>query len=71
MAKKFIQRALSQPGDKGRLHRELGVPEGQSIGKSRIAAAAKRPGRVGREARFAQTLGELRHGKKSKMRRGY
>lgn len=69
MAKRFIQKALSQPGDKGRLHRALGVPEGQPIGKSRLAAAAKRPGKVGREARFAQTLGGLRHGKKSKMRR--
>lgn len=68
MAKKFIQKALSQPGDKGRLHRALGVPEDQPIGKARLAAAAKRPGRIGREARFAQTLGKLRK-KRSAMRR--
>ena len=70
MAKKFIKKALSQPGDKGRLHRALGVPQDQPIGKSRLASAARRPGRVGREARFAQTLGNLRH-KKSKMRPSY
>lgn len=68
MAKRFIQKALGQKGDKGRLHRALGVPEDQPIGKARIAAAAKRPGKVGRMARFAKTLGGLR---KSKRRAGY
>ena len=42
--------------NKGGLHRSLGIPAGDKIPKAKIAAAAKRPGRVGRQARLAQTL---------------
>lgn len=55
--KKFIQGAISKPGQ---LHRDLGVPQGKPIPKSKIAAAAKKPGKVGQRARFAQTLSGLR-----------
>jgi len=55
--KKFIQSAISKPGQ---LHRDLGVPQGKPIPKSKIAAAAKKPGKVGQRARFAQTLSGLR-----------
>lgn len=41
MAKKFIQKMLSQPGDKGRLHRALGIPEDQPIPEERLRAALK------------------------------
>jgi hypothetical protein len=57
MAKKFIQSAIKRPGA---LHRALGVPQGQKIPPSKIAAAAKGSGRVAKEARFAQTLSKLR-----------
>lgn len=60
MAKKWIQKALSKKGSHGALHRALGIPEGHKIGAARIAAAAKRGGKVGREARLAQTLGRMR-----------
>lgn len=46
--------------NKGGLHRSLGVPEGQPIGKAKIAAAAQKGGKVGKEARLAQTLGKMK-----------
>lgn len=59
MAKNFIKGAIKRPGA---LHRALGVPQGQKIPQSKIAKAAKSGGRVGREARFAETLAKLRPG---------
>lgn len=57
MARNFIKGAIKRPGA---LHRALGVPEGQKIPKKKIAAAAKKKGRVGQEARLAKTLAKLR-----------
>jgi hypothetical protein len=45
--------------NKGGLHRALGVPEGKKIPKSKVKAAAKRKGKVGKEARLAETLGKM------------
>lgn len=56
MAKKFIQKAIKRPGA---LHRALGVPQGQRIPLAQIEQASHAPGRLGREARFAQTLASL------------
>lgn len=53
MAKKWIQKAIKHPGA---LHRELGVPQGKKIPESKIAAAAKKGGKLGKRARFAETL---------------
>ena len=53
MAGHWIKNAIKTPGA---LHRALGVPEGKTIPAGRVAAAAKRPGKVGAEARLAQTL---------------
>ena len=66
MAKKkkkpnWIKGAIKRPGA---LHRALGVPEGESIPEGKIAAAARKGGRVGRQARLAQTLKKLRRKKK-------
>lgn len=46
--------------NKGGLHRSLGVPQGQKIPAKKIAKAAKRGGKVGKQARLAQTLSGLR-----------
>lgn len=46
--------------NKGGLHRSLGVPEGEKIPPGKIAAAAKRGGRVGKQAKLAQTLSKMR-----------
>ena len=49
----FIAKAIKKPGA---LHRDLGVPQGQKIPAGKMAAAAKKPGKVGQRARFAETL---------------
>lgn len=46
--------------NKGGLHRSLGVAEGKKIPPYLIAEAAKRGGKVGRQAKLAQTLGKMR-----------
>lgn len=53
----FILGAVKRPGA---LHRKLGVPEDKTIPKAKINAAAKKPGLLGKEARFAQTLAKVR-----------
>ena len=53
MAKNWIAKA---PSNKGGLHRSLNIPEGQKIPAAKIAAAAKQPDKVGKEARLAKTL---------------
>ena len=55
-AKHWIKGAIKHPGA---LHRALGIPEGHKIGAARIAKAAKQGGKIGREARFAQTLSKM------------
>jgi len=55
--KKFIQSAIKKPGE---LHRDLGVAQGKKIPEAKIEAAAKRPGKVGQRARFAETLKGMR-----------
>jgi hypothetical protein len=42
--------------NKGGLHRSLGIPEGEKIPAAKEAAAAKRPGKVGAEARLAEQM---------------
>lgn len=59
--KKFIAQAIKHPGA---LHEELGVPKGKKIPKKKIAAAAKKPGKEGQRARFAETLEKMRHKKR-------
>lgn len=45
--------------NKGGLHRSLGVPEGKKIPPGMIARAAAKGGKVGKQARLAQTLKRL------------
>ena len=56
-SKNWIAKATK---NKGGLHRSLGVPEGKKIPASKIAAAAKKKGRVGKQARLAQTLKKMK-----------
>jgi hypothetical protein len=58
--RRWIQKATK---NKGGLHRSLGVPAGQKIPKSKIAAAAKKGGKVGKQAKLAQTLSKMKKGK--------
>ncbi len=56
--KKWIAGAT---GKKGALHKALHVPEGEKIPESKLKAAEKKGGKVGKEARLAETLKGLGH----------
>ena len=58
---KWIKGAIKE---KGGLHRSLGIPEGKDIPEKEKEEAAKRPGKVGKQARLALTLEKLRKKKK-------
>ena len=49
----WIAGAIKKPGA---LHKALGVPQGEKIPSSKLAAAAKKPGNMGKRARLAETL---------------
>jgi hypothetical protein len=53
--KRWIQRALHKH-KKGALHRQLGIPEGESIPLPLLRDAAKAPGLLGQRARFALNI---------------
>ena len=53
MANKWIQKAIKKPGA---LRSSLGVKKGQKIPAKKLAAAAKKPGKMGQRARLAKTL---------------
>lgn len=57
MAEKWIQKAVKKPGA---LRKELGAKQGKPIPAKKLAAAAKKPGKLGQRARLAQTLGKLK-----------
>lgn len=60
MAEKWIQKAIKKPGA---LRKALGVKEGKTIPAKKLAAAAKKPGKMGQRARLAQTLKKMNKGK--------
>jgi len=53
MAEKWIQNAIKKPGA---LRSALGAKEGKPIPAKKLAAAAKKPGKMGKRARLAETL---------------
>lgn len=55
--KKWIAGAIKHPGA---LHRQMGVPLGKPIPAGRLAAAARKGGKLGQRARLAQTLKKMR-----------
>jgi hypothetical protein len=56
VAEKWIQKAIKKPGA---LRAQLGAKEGKPIPAKKLAAAAKKPGKLGQRARFAQTLKKM------------
>lgn len=58
MQRKWIKDATKNEGG---LHRSLGVPEDEDIPDEMIAEAAKKKGKVGKQARLAETLAKMRH----------
>lgn len=59
--KRWIQKAIKKPGA---LRSSLGVPEGEKIPASKLAAAAKSKGKTGQRARLAITLRKMSKGKR-------
>lgn len=57
MAEQWIKQAIKKPGA---LRKSLGVKAGQTIPAKKLAAAAKKPGKMGQRARLAQTLKKMR-----------
>jgi len=58
-----MAKAFNPGGHKGKLHRELGIPEGDKIGKARLSKAAHSSNpEVARDAKRAQTMGKWHHG---------
>jgi hypothetical protein len=51
--KNWIAGAIKKPNA---LRKELGVKEGKTIPAKKLAAAAKKPGKLGQRARLAETL---------------
>ncbi len=66
MAKKsnkdFIQKAIKKPGA---LRKSLGIKKGKKIPAKKLAEAAKKGGKLGQRARFAETLRKINRNKKS------
>jgi hypothetical protein len=55
--KNWIQSAIKKPGA---LRASMGVKKGEKIPAKKLAAAAKKPGKMGQRARLAQTLSKLK-----------
>ena len=54
--KNWIKGAIKKPGA---LREAMGVKKGDTIPAAKLAAAAKKPGKMGQRARLAQTLKKL------------
>jgi len=52
-SKNWIADAIKKPGS---LKKSLGVKKSEKIPAGKLAAAAKKPGKMGQRARLAQTL---------------
>jgi len=52
----WIKEAIKKPGA---LRKQLGAKPGKPIPAKKLAAAAKKPGKMGQRARLAQTLKKL------------
>lgn len=68
VAEKWIQGAIKHPGS---LHKQLGVPQGEKIPASKLAAAAagKHGALAEKRAHLAETLKGMHHGKSRAQRR--
>lgn len=59
-SKDFIQKAIKKPGA---LRKSLGVKKDEKIPAKKLTSAAKKGGKLGQRARFAETLKKLRRKK--------
>jgi hypothetical protein len=62
-----MAKAFNPGGRKGKLHREIGVPEGEKIPASKLAAAKRSSDpEIRRDAIRAETMKKWHHGGKKK-----
>lgn len=61
MAEKWIAAATAK--NKGALRKKLGAKKGKSIPSKKLNAAAKKGGKIGKEARLAKTLRKMKRKK--------
>jgi hypothetical protein len=57
---KEVDSKCNQARQKRALHKQLGVSQGEKIPTDKLAAAAKKGGKVGQRARLAMTLKKLK-----------
>ncbi len=57
MAEKWIQKATAK--NKGALRKKLGAKKGKPIPAKKLDKAAKKGGKIGKEARLAKTLKKI------------
>mgnify|MGYP003135717314 CR=1 FL=1 len=55
---KWIQKAVKKPGA---LRKSLGIKKGKKIPAKKLAAAAKKKGKLGQRARLAMTFKKMRN----------
>lgn len=55
--KNWIAGAVKKPGA---LRKELGAKKGEPIPAKKLAAAAKKPGKIGQRARLAETFKKMK-----------
>lgn len=62
--KRWVPKAKFHPGgEKGKLHRELGISTDKTIPKDRLAAAARsKDPEIRRDAKRAETMAKWHHG---------
>ncbi len=61
MKEKWISKALPKTS-KGKLHKELGVPEDKKIPEKKIKSAEKKGGKIAKQANLAETLSKFHRG---------
>ena len=71
--KHFVKKADFHPGgEKGKLHREMGIPEGQKIPEDKLNAAAHSPDKEKRrDAIRAQTMKKWHHASHKTIRNSF
>jgi len=57
-----VLQKISKTMNKGGLHKSFGIPQGKNIPEARIHAAASKKGKIGKQARLAETFAKFRKG---------
>ena len=61
MSDNWISKAVPKTS-RGKLHKKLGVPEGEKIPQKKLNSAEKKGGKIGKEAALAKSLKSFHRG---------